>query len=247
MNMEIRGALELPARREEIELHTLDGLTLVGELALPAHADPVATLVTLHPLPTAGGFMDSHILRKAAARLPALADLAVLRFNTRGTSSPRGTSEGTFDGGHAERFDVAAAMQFVHEAGLPHPWLVGWSFGTELALKYGLDHEIDGAILLSPPLHRATASEVAAWAGDPRQLIALIDDRAAITQADARDVVSHDTLWLVVEAYVTTLGYDQPRAAKVVDDLLATGMYLPIDSGESLFAWAYQEGLLPRP
>ncbi|NLA10397.1 MAG: alpha/beta hydrolase, partial [Microbacteriaceae bacterium] len=26
--MEIRGALELPARRDEIELHTLDGLTL---------------------------------------------------------------------------------------------------------------------------------------------------------------------------------------------------------------------------
>ena len=176
MKMEIRGALELPARRDEIELHTLDGLTLVGELALPAHTDPVATLVTLHPLPTAGGFMDSHILRKAAARLPALADIAVLRFNTRGTSSPRGTSEGTFDGGHAERFDVAAAMQFVHEAGLPHPWLVGWSFGTELALKYGLDHEIDGAILLSPPLHRATEAEVAAWAGDARELVALIPE-----------------------------------------------------------------------
>ncbi|HOA86656.1 MAG: alpha/beta hydrolase [Microbacteriaceae bacterium] len=174
--MEIRGALELPARRDEIELHTLDGLTLVGELALPAHTDPVATLVTLHPLPTAGGFMDSHILRKAAARLPALADIAVLRFNTRGTSSPRGTSEGTFDGGHAERFDVAAAMQFVHERGLPHPWLVGWSFGTELALKYGLDHEIDGAILLSPPLHRATEAEVAAWAGDARELVALIPE-----------------------------------------------------------------------
>jgi hypothetical protein len=176
MKMEIRGALELPARRDEIELHTLDGLTLVGELALPAHTDPVATLVTLHPLPTAGGFMDSHILRKAAARLPALADIAVLRFNTRGTSSPRGTSEGTFDGGHAERFDVAAAMQFVHERGLPHPWLVGWSFGTELALKYGLDHEIDGAILLSPPLHRATEAEVAAWAGDARELVALIPE-----------------------------------------------------------------------
>ena len=67
-----------PARREEIELRTLDDLTLVGELALPEQREPVATLVTLHPLPTAGGFMDSHILRKAAARLPALADLAVL-------------------------------------------------------------------------------------------------------------------------------------------------------------------------
>jgi alpha/beta superfamily hydrolase len=39
----------------------------VGELAVPAGRPPVATLVTLHPLPTSGGFMDSHILRKAAA------------------------------------------------------------------------------------------------------------------------------------------------------------------------------------
>ncbi|MFM9577967.1 alpha/beta hydrolase, partial [Streptomyces turgidiscabies] len=84
-----------------------------------------------------GGFMDSHILRKAAGRLPALADLAVLRFNTRGTTSPRGTSEGAFDGGASEVFDVAAAVDFVRERGLPRPWLVGWSFGTELALKYG--------------------------------------------------------------------------------------------------------------
>ncbi len=38
--------------------------------------------------------MDSHILRKAAARLPALADLAVLRFNFRGVTSPRGTLAG---------------------------------------------------------------------------------------------------------------------------------------------------------
>ncbi|AXA95720.1 alpha/beta fold hydrolase [Microbacterium sp. PM5] len=174
--MEIRGPVLLPARREEIELQTLDGLTLVGELALPEQRDPVATLVTLHPLPTAGGFMDSHILRKAAGRLPALADLAVLRFNTRGTTSPRGTSEGAFDGGRAEEFDVAAALAFVEARGLPHPWLVGWSFGTELALKYGRDHAIDGVILLSPPLHRATAEDVAAWQGESRQLVALIPE-----------------------------------------------------------------------
>lgn len=175
MTTEIRGPLALPARREDIELHTLDDLTLVGELALP-EGEPVATLVTLHPLPTAGGFMDSHILRKAAGRLPALADLAVLRFNTRGTSSPRGTSEGSFDGGAAEAFDVAAAMEFVRERGLPRPWLVGWSFGTELALKYGRDHAVDGVILLSPPLHRATPDEVAAWSGDDRRVIVVVPE-----------------------------------------------------------------------
>ncbi len=176
MTMEIRGPLELPARREEIELHTADGLTLVGELAMPEAAAPVATLVTLHPLPTAGGFMDSHIIRKASARLPALADLAVLRFNTRGTTSPRGTSEGTFDGGAAEQFDVAAAMDFVRDRALPRPWLVGWSFGTELALKYGADHDIEGIILLSPPLHRATAEEVAAWGKTGHRVVILVPE-----------------------------------------------------------------------
>jgi alpha/beta superfamily hydrolase len=174
--MEIRGAVTLPAQRDDIELVTADGLRLVGELAVPVDREPVATLVTLHPLPTAGGFMDSHILRKAAARLPALADLAVLRFNTRGTTSPRGTSEGAFDGGVAERLDVAAAMQFVRERGLPRPWLIGWSFGTELALKYGPEHPIEGAVLLSPPLHRATAAEVAAWHDDPRRLVVLVPE-----------------------------------------------------------------------
>ncbi len=176
MTMEIRGPLELPARREDIELHTSDGLTLVGELALPESKAPVATLVTLHPLPTAGGFMDSHVLRKAAARLPALADIAVLRFNTRGTSSPRGTSEGRFDGGGAERLDLAAAMDLVRDLALPRPWLLGWSFGTEVALKYGREHPVEGVILLSPPLHRANKEEVAAWADDPRRVIAVIPE-----------------------------------------------------------------------
>lgn len=174
--MEIRGPMLLPARRENIELHTDDGLTLVGELALPLEAAPTATLVTLHPLPTAGGFMDSHIFRKAAGRLPALANLAVLRFNTRGTTSPRGTSEGAFDGGVAERRDVAAAMSFVRERGLPRPWIVGWSFGTELALKYAASHDVEGIILLSPPLHRTTDEELAGWAEDPRPIIVLVPE-----------------------------------------------------------------------
>lgn len=174
--VEISSGTVLRARRENVELRTEDGLTLFGELAVPEGRAPKATLVTLHPLPTAGGYMDSHILRKASNRLPELADLAVLRFNTRGTSSPRGTSEGEFGEGATERLDVAAAMRFVRDRELPHPWLVGWSFGTELALKYGLEHSIDGAILLSPPLHRATADEVAAWQHADPELVALIPE-----------------------------------------------------------------------
>ncbi|MBC8093997.1 MAG: alpha/beta hydrolase [Pseudonocardia sp.] len=172
----IRGNTVLPARRTDIELRTADGLRLVGELAVPADRAPAGTLICLHPLPTHGGMMDSHLFRKIAWRLPALAGLAVLRFNTRGTSSTRGTSEGVFDGGDGERFDVAAALEHVEFADLPAPWLVGWSFGTELAIKYGLDYPIRGAILLSPPLHRATDAELAAWAGDERELVVLVPE-----------------------------------------------------------------------
>jgi alpha/beta superfamily hydrolase len=166
----------LPARREDITLTTVDGLELVGELALPADRDPVATLVCLHPLPTHGGMMDSHVLRKASYRLPAQAGLAVLRFNTRGTTSDRGTSQGEFGGGETERFDVAAALEFADYHDLPHSWLVGWSFGTELALKWGLDPLVEGAILLSPPLHRARDAQLDAWAADGRPLKALIPE-----------------------------------------------------------------------
>lgn len=172
----IRSMTVLPALREDVELHTADGLTLVGELALPLVGEPKATLVTLHPLPTHGGYMDSHVLRKASWRLPALAGLAVLRFNTRGTTSPRGTSEGAFDEGVAERFDVAAAIELAEFRDLPHPWLVGWSFGTELALRYGRDPAVEGAILLSPPLRRATDEDLDAWAQFGRPLVALVPE-----------------------------------------------------------------------
>lgn len=78
-----------------------------------------------------------------------------------------------------------------------------------------------------------------------RRLVAFLDERAAVEQADRRSVPTHDTLWLVVEAYKKLFDSDRERAAKVVDDLMATGMYLPIKSGSSLFSWAYEEGLLP--
>jgi alpha/beta superfamily hydrolase len=185
----IRANSVLPARREQVTLHTGDGLGLVAELAVPADRAPVATLVCLHPLPTHGGMMDSHVLRKAAFRLPALAGLAVLRFNTRGTWSEQGTSEGTFDNGVGERYDVAAALEYVEFHDLPHIWLVGWSFGSDLALMHGLDPEVEGLILLSPPLRSATHEHLAAWADSGKPVTALIpenDDYLRPTEARSR-------------------------------------------------------------
>ncbi|GAB1642745.1 alpha/beta hydrolase [Krasilnikovia sp. MM14-A1259] len=209
MSNQIRANSVLPARRTDIELHTADGLTLVGELALPPQGDPVATLVCLHPLPTHGGMMDSHVFRKAAWRLPALAGLAVLRYNSRGTSSVRGTSEGEFSAGEGERFDVAAAIEYAEFADLPNIWLLGWSFGTDLTLMHGLDPAVVGAILLSPPLRFAGPEHLAAWAESGKPLTALIpefDDYlrpdeaaerfAAVPQADVVPVAGAKHLWV---------------------------------------------------
>ena len=186
---EIRASTVLPARRQPVTIRTADGLSLVGELALPADTAPVATLICLHPLPTHGGTMDSHLLRKASYRLPAMASLAVLRFNTRGTSSGHGRSGGEFGHGEAERQDVAAAIAWCVAAGLPRLWLVGWSFGSELALRWGLDPAVEGAILLSPPLRRATDADLDAWAAAGKPLLALVpglDDYLRPPEAAAR-------------------------------------------------------------
>ncbi|MQA84670.1 MAG: alpha/beta hydrolase [Streptosporangiales bacterium] len=187
--MQIRPSTVLPAHRTPITLHTADGLRLVGELAMPQEQEPVATLVCLHPLPTHGGMMDSHVLRKAAARLPAMASLAMLRFNTRGTSSEQGSSEGEFAGGEGERYDVAAALEYADFEELPRPWLLGWSFGTELALRWGCDPVVEGAVLLSPPLRRATEADMDVWAKSGVPVVALVpelDDYLRPDEARAR-------------------------------------------------------------
>jgi predicted nucleic acid-binding protein len=78
-----------------------------------------------------------------------------------------------------------------------------------------------------------------------RGFTAVLDDRSAILQAEALGVRSVDTLWIVVEAFKTIFDRSREQAAQVVDDLVATDMRLPIKDGASLFAWAYEQELLP--
>lgn len=103
---------------------------------------------------------------------------------------------------------------------------------------------VKGALGGEPTQHLGECA-VIACAGH-RGLTALLDDRDAVVQADRLGVRSRDTLWLVIESHLTLPDVGRIDAIHMVDDLLATGMYLPVDSGESLFAWAYEEGLLPR-
>jgi hypothetical protein len=209
MSQPIRPSTILPAQRTPFSVTTSDGETLIGEVAAPLDRYKGAILC-FHPLPTAGGMMDSHIYKKAANRLPAMSGIEVIRFNTRGTTSEAGTSTGVFDNGGAERFDVEAMMAYCLDTlKLENLWVVGWSFGTDLALRHAKDPRVKGLILLSPPLRTSEVSDMQYWSEDGRPVIALVPEHddflkpaeakirfAPLTQIEIIAVAGAKHLWV---------------------------------------------------
>ena len=214
MTEPIRPSTVLPALRTPFTLTTSDGQTLIGEVAAPL-TNPTTALLCLHPNPTGGGMMDSHVYKKAANRLPDMAGVTVIRFNTRGTTSEAGTSTGEYDGGVAEKYDVQAAIDYCFDVlKVSELWIVGWSFGTEIALLHAHDKRVKGLILLSPPLMKVEEKDLLFWAEDGRPITALVPEHddylkpeearkrfAVIPQIDLIAVDGAKHLW-VGEPYV---------------------------------------------
>jgi len=181
----LRPSTVLPSKRTAYVVETEDGIKLIAEVAQPINPSRGALLMC-HPNPTGGGMMDSHVYKKAANRLPALADLTIVRFNTRGTSSEQGTSTGEYGATKSEKFDVEAMVAFcLDKLQLQNLWVVGWSFGTEISLKWAKDKRIKGLILLSPPLMYTTESELKFWAEDGRPIIALVPEEDEYLKPEA--------------------------------------------------------------
>jgi alpha/beta superfamily hydrolase len=217
----IRPSTVLPANRTTFTLHTADGQSLVGEVASPI-ANPTGAILCLHPLPTAGGMMDSHVYKKAANRLPDMAGITVVRFNTRGTTSANGTSTGTFDNGVAEQFDVEAALKYsLDELKLENLWVVGWSFGTDLALRHAKDARIKGLILLSPPLRTSEESDLEYWNIDGRPVITIVpelDDYLQPPEAAVRFAVIKNHTMIAVEG-AKHLWVGEPAVHRVLSEI----------------------------
>lgn len=217
----IRPSTVLPANRTAFTLQTADGQTLVGEVASPI-ANPTGAILCLHPLPTAGGMMDSHVYKKAANRLPDMAGITVVRFNTRGTTSANGTSTGTFDNGGAEQFDVEAALKYsLDELKLENLWVVGWSFGTDLALRHAKDARIKGLILLSPPLRTSQESDLEYWNLDGRPVITVVpelDDYLQPPEAAVRFAVIRNHTMIAVEG-AKHLWVGEPAVHRVLSEI----------------------------
>ena len=217
----IRPSTILPGLRTPFTVTTEDGQTLIGEVSAPLDRSTSAILCC-HPNPTGGGMMDSHIYKKAANRLPSMAGITVVRFNTRGTSSESGTSTGTYDNGRAEKFDVEAMIKYCFETlGLQELWVVGWSFGTSIAISHARDPRIKGLILLSPTLLDIVHGDLEFWAADGRPVTALIpehDDYLKPDQARERFAVIPQVNLIAVDG-AKHLWVGEPYVHRVLSEI----------------------------
>lgn len=74
--------------------------------------------------------------------------------------------------------------------------------------------------------------------------IAIIDEAAATSIGERDGLAIRGSLWLIIHSCKEG-NLDRSAAEEIVDDLINSGMWLPVESGAALFAWAYEEGLLP--
>jgi alpha/beta superfamily hydrolase len=223
MSQTVRPSSVFDARRTPFHVMTEDGIELIGEVAAPLDTSKGAILC-LHPLPTAGGMMDSHVYKKAANRLPAMSGITVVRFNTRGTTSEAGSSTGQFDNGVAERFDVEAMLRYCFDTlKLENVWVTGWSFGTDLALQHAKDPRHNGLILLSPPLRTTTDEQLRYWNTDIRPITALVpelDDYLKPDQARERFAIV-PTLKIIAVDEAKHLWLGEPAVHRVLSEIVS--------------------------
>ena len=221
MSEPIRPSTVLPATRTPFTVLTEDGQTLVGEVSAPI-GDSTAAILCCHPNPTGGGMMDSHVYKKAANRLPAMAGITVIRFNTRGTSSESGTSTGTYDNGRAEKYDVEAMIRYCFDVvKVKELWVVGWSFGTSIAISHARDPRVKGLILLSPTLLDIVAGDLEFWAADGRPITALIpehDDYLKPAEAQVRFAIIPQINVIEVEG-AKHLWVGEPKVHRVLTEI----------------------------
>jgi alpha/beta superfamily hydrolase len=217
----IRPSTILPGLRTPFTVTTEDGQTLIGEVSAPLD-NFTSAILCCHPNPTGGGMMDSHIYKKAANRLPSMAGITVIRFNTRGTTSAAGTSTGTYDNGRSEKFDVEAMIKYCFETlKLKELWVVGWSFGTSIAISHARDPRIKGLILLSPTLLDIVDGDLEFWAADGRPVTALIpehDDYLKPDQARERFAVIPQVNLIAVDG-AKHLWVGEPYVHRVLSEI----------------------------
>lgn len=197
-----------------VAVTTSDGLSIEAEQRT---TDTVtAAAVLCHPHPLYGGDMHSALTGVLFETLPA-AGVAALRFNFRGV----GGSQGSHDDGRAERLDAAAAVEAMLAAAPGVPvWLVGWSFGADVALATDVAG-MTGWIAVAPPLRVVDPAEMVA-PHDPRPTHLLVPEHDAFRPPDsAREAVAGWTVPPTVEVLDGADHFLMGHAATAADRIAA--------------------------
>ncbi len=131
---------------------TIDGPAGALETLLEAPKDggPVACAVVCHPHPLHGGTMQNKVAHTLARSFVG-ADFAAVRFNFRGV----GASQGEFNNGIGELFDVLAVVTWARKE-FPNLdlWLAGFSFGAAMAIRAAVEFNAGGLISVAPATSR---------------------------------------------------------------------------------------------
>jgi alpha/beta superfamily hydrolase len=120
--------------------------------AAPASGDAESIAILCHPHPQYGGSMDDAVLDHVESVLLSRG-VGCLRFNFRGV----GESAGTFDHGNGETFDLLAIARWARDnKGARRDgalWLVGYSFGSQVAWRAAPEIEnLRRLWLVAPPI-----------------------------------------------------------------------------------------------
>ena len=186
-----------------------DGADLEAEWTRPDGA--VATVVLSHPHPQYGGDMWNPLIDHIYRALPSR-NIAVLRYNFRGT----GASTGSFDGGKGERNDAAAAIAAGSDVVPEGPVVsAGWSFGAVMSLF--ADHAaVRGWVAIAAPMTMSDPSTMTA-AFDQRPKLLLVPEHDQFTSPDAASVATANWTNTTVETLPGTDHSVSGRADDVVD------------------------------
>jgi uncharacterized protein len=173
-----------------IRLRTSDGVEIGADLAVPASPGSAwAGAVVCHPHPAFGG--DRYnIVVDAVFRALAEAGATAVRFDFRPGAGA--------DGGSDEQLDVGAALDRVAACLAPgRPlWLVGYSFGADVALSVD-DPRVAGWVAVAPPL-RFGAPRPAV--GDTRPVLVVAAEHDQFAPPD--QVRAASALWSAAEVTV---------------------------------------------
>lgn len=150
------------------------GLELEGILHLPGGDGPFSAVAVCHPHPLYGGDMQNSVV-EAVCHALAAASTAAFRFNFRGV----GLSQGEHAGGIGEREDLVAALAFLQSIDKVNPGsigLVGYSFGTMVAVPVAFRDERVKALALVSPVLKDTEWEQLGSCAFPKLLVCGSED-----------------------------------------------------------------------